>query len=285
MKTFIALAVASLGASVSAQTNNFLFDLRIVPIGEQLAPGGALNLPASGGVLSFWLQGRSTAISLAPGQRNFGVGRASNGPAGQTPAFITVTDQETNTRLSRGSIGITGTGANAGTPLTGRGPLFRTSGTSGGTVSPWHSATENGSGGSMFPSGAGNAMGAFDQNGDRLYGFDCYAGGVLAGEENPYTARGFVEVPIGQASAWYNLYRFDVAVTTNQPRQIVINAAAYMSAFVGFIDLGDSWTGNLSGLATGSRSVTASPFVITPPTPGAAAMVGLGALVAMRRRR
>jgi hypothetical protein len=162
VKTVIAIAVAGLAASAVAQTNNFNFELQIAPIGGTVANGGQLTLPATGGVVSFWLQGRSTAISLAAGQGNFGVGRATVGPAGQTPAFITVTDAVADTRLARGAIGTTGTGANAGTPLTGRGPLFRAGGTAGSVVSPWHSATANGSGGGLFPSGTNNQMGAFD---------------------------------------------------------------------------------------------------------------------------
>jgi hypothetical protein len=287
LKSAIALAVTCLAASAMAQSNDFDYDLRIVEINGAVGNGGDVLLPAAGGVVSFWLQGRTTANSLAPNRSNFGIGRISAGPTGQTPAFIRVTDSVAETRLGRGSIGASGTGANAGVPLTGRGPLFRTGGTSDSVVSPWHSATQNGTGGRPFPSGTGNEMGVFDQDGDRLHGFDCYGGFQRFGADNAFVAAGFTPNSLGETSVWYNLYRFDVLVSGNTGRSVTLNAAGYVAAFVAFREISAGvWVSNVTGPAAGSESAIAPAFTFNViPSPGAAALMGLGALAAGRRRR
>jgi MYXO-CTERM domain-containing protein len=276
------VAVAGLSAAALAQTNNFTYELRLVS--SQVAPNGEIALPASGGTVSFWLEARSRANSLGAGNSNFGVLRATTGPAGQQPAVISVTDSVADTRLGRGLTGGTGTGANAGTALTGRGPGFRAGGTTDSTVSPWHSATQNGTGGAAFPSGTGNAMGAFDSNGDRLYGFDSYTGGSRVGDSDPWITQ-FPAVPVGEFSGWNRMYAIDVLVSGNSERVINLNFSAYLSSGVRTQDLGGTWLMNITAASPASGSVTGSTSFRVVPTPGAAAVLGLAGLAAARRRR
>jgi hypothetical protein len=251
----VLLSVCFYGTTVTAQTNNFTYELRLVS--EQVAPGGQIALPPGGGTIRFWLEARSRANSLGAGNSNFGVLRATTGPAGQLPSRISVVDSVPETRLARGPIGLSGTGANAGTPLTGRGPGFRAGGTTDSTVSPWHSATQNGTGGAAFPSGTGNAMGAFDQNGDRLYGFDAYTGGSRVGESDPWIAA-FPPVPIGQFSTWNRMYRVDLVVAPGPTRSIELTYSAYLCSGVRTQDLGGTWLMNITAASPASGSVTGS---------------------------
>lgn len=262
------MLVSMLVSPSYAQTNNFVMELRITS--PDVANGGSIVDPSVGDRVRFYLEARATALSLAPGQRNYGVGRVSSGPVGQTPAFIQLTDGLNGSRLLRSEVGAVGTGANAGVPLTGRMNPFRTGGTSAATVSPWHSRDLNGTGGAVFPSGTGNAMGAFDLDGDRIYGFDCYGSGTRAGETNPYLAF-WPEVALGAASEWIRVYAFEVRIDAGAFRQIRLDAAGYMSAYTTFIDLGGSWSANLTGSTTGSQSVSTSfvfdvSNVIDPPS-------------------
>jgi hypothetical protein len=282
VKTVIALAVAGLAASAVAQTNNLSYELRL--LGDSVNNGDTVSLPSSGGVVSFWLQARVRANTVAANTSNFGVGRATNGPAGQTPAFISVTDSVADTRLARGQVAADG---GAGFALTGRGPLHRAGGPVDDlTDDAWHSATQNGTGGALFPSATGNQFGAFDQGGDRIYGFDAYIGPSRSGATNPWVGN-FPATALGQFSPWANLYRVDVLVSGNSARSVTVNAAAFLSMFTRAQNIGGgTWLANLTSPTTGAASVTAPAVTFNViPTPGAAALVGLGALAAGRRRR
>lgn len=262
-----------------AQSNTFLYSLQIVPLNPPIAPGGFVcsDTPLT---LSFELRARALATSLAAGNQNYGIMRAGNGPAGQTSSFIAVTDSVTSTRLLRGVVNPAGPG---GFPLTGRAERFRSGGPVNDlTASPWHSVDQNGPGSTAFPSGTGNQFGAFDFNGDRLYGFDAYAGGLRTGESNPWLAD-FPVTPIGQFTPWTTLYRFDVRIeNATSRRAVTINAAAFLQAGVATSEVFGSWPMRL----VQGTSVPAAQYSIQfCPSPSAATMCGLGLCVAARRRR
>jgi hypothetical protein len=276
----------SLVASVAwGQTNNFIFDLRIR---TDALGTGSYNLSPAGVSLPFWLEARCMAVTLAPGHANYGVMRASTGPAGQLPSFISVTDSVASTRLARGVVSPNGPG---GFPLTGRAPLYRSGGpVNDSTASDWHSTTLNGPGGAAFGSGTGNQFGAFDLNGDRLHGFDAAASPLRFGATDPW-ASDFPATPIGEWSPWARLYNFDVLIPqTVGERSITLRAWAFMSAGVLKREVSDGmWLMTVTNANSGSRSVTATEVsfhVPRPwPTPSAATMMALGLCVAGRRRR
>jgi hypothetical protein len=263
------LLVSMLSSRAVAQSNNFTYEARIRSLDSTIFPGSVVSVPSEGRTVSFVLEARARANSLAVGNSNFGVARFNTGPTGQSPSAITLTDSVPDSRLRRGLIGAFGTGANSGTPLTGRALGFRAGGTTGAMISPWHSTEENGTGGFAFPSATGNAMGAFDLDGDRIYGFDSYAGGTRAGELDPWIAD-FPAVPMNEFSAWRTLYHFDVRLAPGADRPINLQATGYVAAGIRVVDLGGSWTMNITPAAPASGSVSAQYSFNTgselPPT-------------------
>jgi hypothetical protein len=265
----VLLVSAGLASVAVCQTNNFTYELRLNPVDPNVVSGGQFFVPPEGATIGFWVEGRARANSLGSGNSNYGVVRASTGPAGQTAAFISVVDSFGSTRLGRSVVTASGPG---GFPLTGRMPLFRSTGpVDSATPSPWHSATLNGPGATAFPSNAGNQFGAFDLDGDRLYGFDCYVGPSRSGLNNPWLAD-FPITPEGQFSPWSRLYRVDVLVPDIGARPLVVNAQAYLQAGVRAANIGgDTWLMNLTAAVPASGSATAAPFslnlITRPPIP------------------
>lgn len=95
------------------------------------------------------------------------------------------------------------------------------------------------------------------------------------------------QFPVNNPSAWYGLFDFEVTVGDAGPADAVVNLAVNAVA--------DAQTGNSWGAyedqdpipRTSANSVggAASFTVVAIPAPGALALVGLGGLVAARRRR
>lgn len=296
------VAAAGLAASAQAQ---YVFELRLIADGQAGSPGGpnaANTFPIgadTGAVtatrIGFWLQAR---VSQTTGQ-NWGITRAST-PAGSS-AFISMTDPSNLASVTRGAV-------NSGGSLFGRGVGYRIGGTNTG-------ATGNNAGNAAFPGTAGNENGGLDNGGSgalmrRVYGFDCYVGPTRADTdadgdgdfddngdglpENPWRVNGGtanaavdgVAYPSdGTFAPWANLYRIIVDVGANDGRTITLNAQALLNGAIQAAPTsqgGDSYAMQLSP----GQTIQAGAFSFTVvPTPGAAAIVGLGGLAAMRRRR
>jgi uncharacterized protein (TIGR03382 family) len=278
----LGLALGGAAAPAMAQGNSFTYELRLV--NEQLSRDGLILLPRQGGTVSFWLEARSRANSLLSGNFNYGVLRAGNSPSGQSPAVIQVNDPiSPATRLARGQVSPAGPG---GFALTGRAAGFRNGGpVDDATASPWHSTSENGSGGAAFPSGAGNEFGAFDFSGTRLFGFDAFAGTTRTGATNPWTTQ-FPAAPVGDFTPWNRMYRVDVQIVDGfTPRNVLVSVGAFLSAGIRTVNSGGTWTMSYAGSGLGGQFVTGSATIPIIPSPSAATVMGLGLAVASRRRR
>ena len=278
---------AGLAASAQAQTA-WTFEMRLIADGDAGAPTGpgtAFNIGNAASVtasrIGFWLQAR---VSQTGGQ-NWGITRASL-PAGGGTSFITMTDPAAGSSLSRGSV-------NAANTNWGRGTGFRSGGAATGQ-------TGNAAGSAAFPSGTNNNNGGLDNGGSgsatmRVYGFDAYVGSTRNASDpdniyNPWGVNGAGNtsgadapfVPVGEFSPWANLYRIWVDISAFDGRAVVLNASALLNGSVQTSDVG----GGLypMQLSPGQTLTAAYTFTVTP-TPGAAAMLGLGGLAAMRRRR
>lgn len=263
MWVFTACCLMGVASPSIAQITQFEYELRIRSLDPSLANGGGIQVPSSGRTLNFVVEGRARAISLAPGNVNYGVGRLTVGPAGSSaPSQIRVIDNALATVLRRGVVNPSGPG---GFPLTGRARLFRSGGPVGDSqASPWHSVDQNGPQGGLFPSGANNQFGAFDLDGDRIYGFDAYLGSSRTGETNPWLGD-FPISAVGQFSLWRELYFFDVVVApTITPRSVIIQAGGYMSAAIRAQDIGGgTWIMGLTAAQPGSGVANAPNFVFT----------------------
>jgi hypothetical protein len=265
--------IASLGATASAQQNVIQYELRIRSLDPDLVSGGGVIIPTTGRTVRFVVEGRSQAVSLAPGNTHYGLGRLSVGPTGSgVAAQIRLVDSAGASRLRRGEVAPSGPG---GFPLTGRAPLYRTGGPVSDTVaSPWHSTDVNGTNNGLFPSGANNQFGAFDLDNDRIYGFDSYLGPARQGVLNPWLVD-FPVVPLGSFSPWKELYLFDAFLgPTIEPRIVTIQAEGFMAAAVRTQDIGGgNWLMSLASATNGAAGAIAPSFIfsagrdtIPPPT-------------------
>lgn len=278
---------AGLAASAQAQTQ-WTFEMRLIADGTAGAPTGvgtAYNIGNPAAVtasrVGFWLQAR---VSQTGGQ-NWGITRASL-PSGGGTSFITLSDPAAGSSLSRGTV-------NSANSNYGRGTGFRSGGTATGQ-------TGNAAGSAPYPSGTNNNNGGLDNGGSgavmtRVYGFDAYVGATRNASDpdniyNPWGVNGAANtsgadapsVPVGEFSPWANLYRVWVDITAFDGRTVTLNASALLNGSVQTSDVGGGlFPMQLSPGQTLSASTT---FTVTP-TPGAAAMLGLGGLAAMRRRR
>lgn len=288
------VAAAGLVASAQAQTQ-YTFQMRLIADGDAGAPtglgtayniGDASNVQASR--IGFWLQAR---VSQTGGQ-NWGVQRASSPAGGTSASFISVSDPAGSSALSRGSV-------NAANNQYGRGAGYRNGGTSTGN-------TGNAAGSLPFPSGTNNQNGGLDNGGagavtTRVYGFDAYTGSIRSDPDadgdgtyhNPWNVNGTTNpdiansdptpVALGTFSPWANLYRvwIDVGALTSV-RTVTLNASALLNGSAQTQDVGG---GSFPMQLGAGQTLTASYTFTVAPTPGAAAMLGLGGLAAMRRRR
>lgn len=286
-KTVLATLVAA-GLAVPALAQSHTYEMRLIADGDAGAPVGAwaqapIGNPAAVTVtrIGFWLQAR---VSQTSGT-NYGIARVSSPNGGV--ATIVLTDSANQSSMQRGA-------RNAGGTLHGRGAGYTGSGVNVG-------ATGNSPTSAAFPSGVGNDNGGLDSGNDRIYGFDAYVGATRsgaaidpedpgAGYYNPWNINGAPavagangpSVPNGQFSPWANIYRVWVDITSNDGRTIVLSASALVNGTIQTADVG----GGLFPLQLHSGQVMEASYSFTVvPTPGAAAMLGLGGLAAMRRRR
>ncbi|HZW07096.1 MAG TPA: hypothetical protein VFF65_08220 [Phycisphaerales bacterium] len=296
------VAAAGLAASAQAQYN---MELRLIADGDAGSPNGAsasttFNIGDRNNVtatrIGFWLQAR---VAQTEGQ-NWGVTRVSS-PAGGGASFIGLTDPAGASALSRGA-------ANSGASLFGRGLGFRNGGANSGN-------TGNTPGSVPFPGGAGNENGGLDNGGagalmTRIYGFDAYVGATRAdtdadgdgdvddngdgSPEQPWrvnggnanaAADGVPHPSDGTFAPWANVYRFYVDVTNfNSLRDIILNASALVNGAIQASPTSPGGASYAMQLSPGQLETATYTFTVVP-TPGAAAMLGLGGLAAMRRRR
>lgn len=278
---------AGLAASAQGQTQHS-FEMRLIADGDAGAPsvssqfaiGNAAGVTATR--IGFWLQAR---VMQTGGGQNWGITRASL-PAGGGTSFITLNDPSAGSSVSRGTVNGTGS-------LFGRGLGFRSGGSSTGN-------TGNAAGSAAFPSGTNNNNGGLDNGGSgalmtRIYGFDAYVGATrnAANPDEPYNPWGVngasntsgadaPSVPLGEFSPWANLYRVWVDIGSFDGRTVVINASALLNGSMQTSDVG----GGLYPMQLSPGQTLSSSYTFTVvPTPGAAAMLGLGGLAALRRRR
>lgn len=187
----LVMAMVCVEGSAFAQT--FTYELRITGIDQII---GA----SRGASVRGWVEGRSTQVGpLNAGEANLGVMLA--GPSASQSAQIVLVDELNSSRLLRSVVAEQGPGGFAltGRPLGMRGP---------GPIeddqsSDWHSQDRNGPGATAFPSSVGNESGAFDQAGDRLYGWSSGPDLVQISSTNPFAD--FQPSPIGSTSPWRRL--------------------------------------------------------------------------------
>jgi MYXO-CTERM domain-containing protein len=246
---------AGIAAPAMAQT---VVELRFEPVAGSIGSdvGGVWTTTAS--TVTFWMQARASR----QGGDNFGVIRVSNGAT--APSSISVNGVG---NIARGTVNAT---------RRGRSNAFRAAGTSGGAQ---EGATGNAAGQSG-ETNPGNENGFWTAT--SLTRFDAYRGFQAANQDadgNPLTPWG-AAITDGSFTAWTNVY----AVTVNATAfgNSTISAAAFANIGIAVQAVGSNDVINLlpSPVATsGSRAIS---FV---PTPAAAALLGLGGLVAGRRRR
>ncbi len=260
------VAAAGIAAPALAQSTptSATFELRLVPQGAAsgLANGGSTSLSS----VTFFVQGR---VTTAANFNNYGINRWSQ-------ASITASSGSTLTRANSSS-----------TTRFGR---FA-------APAPQNNFTAFASGNSAANSAAGNAPVASTSNdvngriaagGGSIGSIDAYNGfqfAPIAGTDpiddpagNPLAA---FNVTNGSPSAWANLYAFTITANTTGTTTVTAAGNINMIALTSFQDVnGGNW---FVASLTNSTPVSSSFSFI--PTPGAAALLGLGGLMAARRRR
>lgn len=273
-----ASAIVAAGVAMPALAQ-YTIEFRIIADGDAGAPTGTWAqqpLSTTATAIGFWLQAR---VSQTTGT-NFGIGRMTS-PAVPGVSLLTVTDA-VGSQMNRGAINAAGT-------QHGRGQGYRSGGVNVG-------AAGNAAGAGAFPSTTNNQNGGLDSGNTRIWGFDAYAGATRTGIDdgdggttNPWGINGSAtpgSVPLGEFSNWANLYRFVVLPTnSNSERVITLNATAQLNGTIGSQETSPgsgSWALQLAPGVTRSAQYS---FTYGIPTPGAAALLGLGGLAAARRRR
>jgi hypothetical protein len=294
------VAVAGIAASAQAQVGShpgggtsgaYTFEFRLIPdgtAGAPAGPGSVANIGDPAAVtatrIGFWLQAR---VAQTSGE-NWGVVRASSPAGGTAASFISVSDPSGASSLSRGSV-------NAANTNFGRGSGYRNGGTNTAN-------TGNNAGNSPFPGSTGNENGGLDNGGagalmTRVYAFDSYVGATRNAANpddpsQPWNVNGALgagaPVPSdGTFSPWASVYRVWVDVTNfNAVRDITVSASALLNGALQAAPTDPSQGSWAMQIAVNNGVVANASYVFhVVPTPGAAAMLGLGGLAAMRRRR
>jgi len=269
--------------------------MRLIADGQAGAPTPANTTPFSIGDdlahvqasrIGFWLQARVAQTV----NQNWGVVRATSPAGGSSASFITVSDPTGGAVLTRGQTGRVGA-----TDRFGRGMGYQNGGSATGN-------TGNSGTSVPFPGSTGNLNGGLDNGGagvvtTRTYAFDAYVGSTRTGDgdpaNNPWGVNGGAQsAPVpsdGTFSPWATLYRVYIDLSNlATSRTVVLNASALLNGAIGANPTDDSFSSWAMQLAVqqGQVRTTDFTFVVAPiPAPGAAAVLGLGGLAAMRRRR
>ncbi|MFT3686323.1 MAG: hypothetical protein QM783_15620 [Phycisphaerales bacterium] len=295
----VAAAMAVVGSSCSlfAQTQTadpagYHFEFRIIADGDAGAPTGSypqFTRSATATQIGFWIQARVVQTA----NENWGITRVSP-PAAPETSMLSVTDPVGST-LQRGLV----VAANAPQLFYGRPGTYRNGG-------PATNATGNDAGAAAFPGITNNQNGAIDSNGTRIFSFDSYVGstrnpnsdedGNMGG--NPWRVNGASNAgslaagtPIPSDgvtySPWASVYRFMVLPTNvNSQRTITLDAFAMINGALSVHPTDASATQYAMEVGPGRNMATNYSFTWgVVPTPGAAALLGVGALAAGRRRR
>jgi hypothetical protein len=285
------VAAAGIAASANAQTSGaYTFEMRLIPdgaAGAPAGPGSTFNIGNPAAVtatrIGFWLQAR---VSQTAGE-NWGIVRASSPAGGTAASFVAVTDAVAGgSVLTRGSV-------NAANTNFGRGSGYRNGGAPTGQ-------TGNNAGNSPFPGSTGNENGGLDNGGAgpvtrRVYAFDAYVGSTRPAPNpdepsQPWNVNGAQGAgsPVAQGtfSPWASLYRVWIDIPTNSERDVVVSASALLNGALQAAPTDASQASWAMQIAVDNGVVANATYTFhVVPTPGAAAMLGLGGLAAIRRRR
>ncbi len=201
------------------------------------------------------------ANGSASGTRNFGVSRVGGGNG---TFFANFSDPAGGPFSSNAGPGPTGEGVDSnGQPLAGHFRAFR-----GGFAPQGTGGANNDTSNGIYSLLAGNPR-ATSVVGSRTIGFDGNALGVAVLDASNQIIGG----------EYVSVYRFLFLPKIAQSRNITLNISGLSARYI--------HTDNGGGFATAAAAVNLPNQSITfrVPTPGAAALVGLGGLAAMRRRR
>ena len=277
------------GTTFTGTSGGYTFEMRLMADGSAGAPAGpgtTYNIGDPAAVtatrIGFWLQAR---VSQTTGQ-NWGIVRATSPAGGTSASFISVSDPVANAMLTRGS-------TNGLNTNFGRGSGYRNGGGPTGQ-------TGNDAASVPFPGSTGNLNGGLDNGGagvvtTRAFAFDAYVGSTRAAANpdepsQPWNVNGAqgsgAPVAAGEFSPWANLYRVWIDVSSNAGRVVVVNASALLNGALQAAPTDASQASWAMQIAVDNGVVGGASYTFqVVPTPGAAAMLGLGGLAAMRRRR
>jgi hypothetical protein len=276
----LALVVAAgIAAPALAQTQpaegTGVFEFQIVPIGASagLTSGGS----SASATQTFAVQAR---VSTPNNTLNYGIGRWSQTTTGSTMI------SSTNGQLSRGMVSATAYGRNDSGGVTTN---FQNASFTGGNfgVDGSNTATLNPTAAEIAAGNDNTTNGVFNAGRTAITLIDAYLGNTFAAlpgggapsnqNRNPFRASLITD---GSFSPWVTLYAIDVTASsfgaTSVPAQGVINSAGNFQYENG------GWIPTYFNAVT---PVSASFSFNYIPTPGAAALLGLGGLMAARRRR
>ena len=298
------VAVAGIASSAFAQ-NGYTFEMRLIADGDAGAPTGTwpqFSINAGGGSradvaatrIGFWLQARVAQTV----NQNWGIVRATSPSGGTAASFISVSDPAAASQLTRAQ---NNNPVDINNRIYGRGNGYRNGGESTGN-------TGNEAGSVPFPGATGNGNGGLDNGGGgslstRVYAFDAYVGStrtaVIVDDAptqpwgvNGATSGASIGNPVpsdGTFSPWANLYRVWIDITDfNTTRDVVVNASALLNGALQAAPTDasqGSWAMQIAVDQGAVMSASTTFHIEGIPTPGAAAVLGLGGLAAMRRRR
>lgn len=278
------ISVAGLAASALAQP---VVELRLVVDGTPGAPAIGTNPfnPLAATPVGITVQAR---VLRPDGATSWGISGLGGGAVNSTPpdfgnpAMISVNDPAGNGTLQRGqssSVSLWG----AFTPFRG---LFQT--TENSATSGNNRATGNATGATLPSTLVRNGFIDTDASGNgRIRGMDLGYGTAAVNRATPLATR---SNDANSTDNWQNLYRFVFVPSSAGARDVIITISAVLRYFEtqnindqGTPETEDDTYSYIASTANFAR--TASITLTYVPAPGAAALLGLGTLVAARRRR
>lgn len=265
----------------------------------QLVPAASSGLTSAGGstadtTIRFVVQARATTPA---GTTNYGINRWSTGSI-TGPAGSVVTRASSSSATAFGRFRPTGNGGAQNFARFQAAGIFsgstNTDATSGSTPSnnstPGNAGNVNGvvSGNSItsidaYRGFAWTALTApLDENGDPTFAPGDALSNPWGGASVPNSIGG--PNTSGTPGAWQNLYAFTVSGLGLGSQTITLGGALNIASSISF--QAGSWTFNQLSAVTFVSTLAGSTYNFTViPTPGAAALLGLGGLAAARRRR